>query len=125
MTCERVHSEMPYNVGNISTLRGYQLFENPLWCDDTLSKDGVIFYEEDSTFIGEVSVEMKGNVYVLIVTSSLCVAILSMSCYSLIYKVEAKFGNTFIEVHLCETFPYDRKFFFRVYNPLEGPTLCT
>ncbi|WMV14249.1 hypothetical protein MTR67_007634 [Solanum verrucosum] len=197
MTLEIVHSEMPYNVGSVVTLSGYQLFENPLWCDDTLSKDGNLFYEDDSTFIGEVSVKMKWDAYVLNVTSSLCVPILHMNCASLVYKVEAKLGNNLIEVHLCDTFlyylfayddvstfewstmimeykganrvnkgvldpcswisfpfdpgnelncgislvmlgqddknnleefvgafPYDGKFFLRVYNLLEGPTLC-
>uniref|UniRef100_M1DHX2 Uncharacterized protein n=1 Tax=Solanum tuberosum TaxID=4113 RepID=M1DHX2_SOLTU len=64
MTLESVHSEMPYNVGSVATLSGYQLFENPLWCDDTLSKDGNLFCEDDSTFIGEGSVKMKGDGYV-------------------------------------------------------------
>ncbi|WMV13660.1 hypothetical protein MTR67_007045, partial [Solanum verrucosum] len=197
MTLESVHSEMPYNVGSVATLSGYQLFENPLWCDDTLSKDGNLFCEDDSTFIVEGNVNMKGDAYVLNVTSSLCVPILHMNCASLVYKVEAKLGNNLIEVHLCDTFlyylfayddvstfewstmilehkvanrvnkgvldlcswisflfdpgnelncgiclvmlgqddknnlegfvgafPYDGKFFFRVYNLLEGPTLC-
>jgi len=197
MTLESVHSEMPYNVGSVATLSGYQLFENPLWCDDTLSKDGNLFCEDDSTFIGEGSVKMKGDAYVLNVTSSLCVPILHMNCASLVYKVEAKLGNNLIEVHLCDTFlyylfayddvstfewstmifeakganrvnkgvldpcswisfpfdpgnelncgtclvmlgqddkhnleefvgtfPYDGKFFLRVYNLLEGPMLC-
>ncbi|KAH0669564.1 hypothetical protein KY285_023727 [Solanum tuberosum] len=197
MTLESVHSEMPYNVGSVATLSGYQLFENPLWCDDTLSKEGNLFCEDDSTFIGEGSVKMKGDAYVLNVTSSLCVPILHMNCASLVYKVEAKLGNNLIEVHLCDTFlyylfayddvstfewstmiledkganrvnkgvldpcswisfpfdpgnelncgiclvmlgqddknnlegfvgafPYDGKFFLRVYNLLEGPTLC-
>ncbi|KAH0773700.1 hypothetical protein KY290_010837 [Solanum tuberosum] len=197
MTIESVHSEIPYNVGSVATLSGYQLFENPLWCDDTLSKDGNLFCEDDSTFIGEGSVKMKGDAYVLNVTSSLCVPILHMNCASFINKVEAKLGNNLIEVHLCDTFlyylfayddvstfewstmiledkganrvnkgvldpcswisfpfhpgnelncgiclvmlgqddknnlegfvgafPYDGKFFLRVYNLLEGPTLC-
>uniref|UniRef100_M1DBP2 Uncharacterized protein n=1 Tax=Solanum tuberosum TaxID=4113 RepID=M1DBP2_SOLTU len=97
---------MPYNVGSVATLGCYQLFENPLWCDDTLSKDGNLFCEDDSTFIGESSVTMKEDAYVLIVASSLCVPILHMSCDSLVYKVEAKHGNTLIEVHLCDTFLY-------------------
>ncbi|KAH0744704.1 hypothetical protein KY290_032697 [Solanum tuberosum] len=106
MTLESVHSEMPYNVGTVATLGGYQLFENPLWCDDTLSKDVNLFFEDDSTFIGVGSVKMKWDAYVLIVTSFLCVPILHMSCDSLVYKVEAKLGNTLIEVHLCDTFLY-------------------
>ncbi|KAH0743239.1 hypothetical protein KY290_031232 [Solanum tuberosum] len=197
MTLESVHSEMPYNVGSVATLSDYQLFENPLWCDDTLPKDGNLFCEDDSTFIGEGSVKMKGDAYVLNVTSSLCFPILHMNCASLVYKVEAKLGNNLMEVHLCDTFlyylfayddvstfewstmiledkganrvnkgvldpcswisfpfdpgnelncgiclvmlgqddknnlegfvgafPYDGKFFLRVYNLLEGPTLC-
>jgi len=37
ITHESAHSEMPYNVGSVSTLEGYHLFENLLGCDDTLS----------------------------------------------------------------------------------------
>lgn len=29
------HSGVSYNVESVATLEGYQLFENPLWCDDT------------------------------------------------------------------------------------------
>ncbi|KAH0693142.1 hypothetical protein KY290_023355 [Solanum tuberosum] len=62
--------------------------------------------EDDSTFIGKGSVKMEWDAYELIVTSSLCVPILRMSCDSLVYKVEAKLWNTLTEVHLCDTFSY-------------------
>ncbi|KAH0734902.1 hypothetical protein KY285_010609 [Solanum tuberosum] len=77
-----------------------KLFEKPLWCDDTLYKDGNLFCEDDSTFIGKGGVNMKRDAYVLTVTSSLCVPRPRMSYVSLVSRVESKVGNPFIEVHL-------------------------
>lgn len=64
--------DMPINNDNIQflcdnedvvSLKGYTLIENPLWCDNTLSKNRNLFLEEDSTFNGKVSVQKKGGVY--------------------------------------------------------------
>ncbi|KAH0693076.1 hypothetical protein KY285_020173 [Solanum tuberosum] len=131
-------------------LKGYQVIENPLWYNDTLSKDGTFFLEDDSISIGGVSGQKEEDVCSPMRLSFLCDLILDQDksvnqvkrcvldpCSWISFPFdtgnELNYGTCLVilgqdDKHNLEefvgTFPYDGQFFLRVYNPLEGPTLC-
>lgn len=81
------------NVTSLFDENFVKFFKYPLWCDDTLANDGILFYENDSTFIGKGSVKVEDDAYVFRVTSSLSVPMFQMSHDSLISKVKSWFPN--------------------------------
>lgn len=98
------HRCVSYNVVSIATLKEYQLFENLLWCDDTLFDDENLFLGYDSIFIGGDCVRHNGTVYSIIIHLSWCVSILGQGLNMLESISEPSYDNTLDEIYICDTF---------------------
>ncbi|KAH0773711.1 hypothetical protein KY290_010848 [Solanum tuberosum] len=124
-TCGLNASSLSSDIDRIVIpLEGYQVIENPLWYNDTLSKDGTLVLEDDSTSIGGVSGQKEedcqpGKKCVLDPCSWISFHLMLVDQILLMLGQDDKHNLE----EFVGTFPYDGKFFLRVHNPFEGPTL--
>ncbi|KAH0709420.1 hypothetical protein KY284_010847 [Solanum tuberosum] len=101
-----MHSVVSWQDRIVIPLEGYQVIENTLWYTDTLSKDGTLVLEDDSTYIGGVSGQKEEDVCSPMSLSFLCDLILYQGLNACGSKCDSICGHILDEVHLCNTFLY-------------------
>ncbi|KAH0705883.1 hypothetical protein KY289_010959 [Solanum tuberosum] len=101
-----MHSVVSWQDRIVIPLEGYQVIENTLWYIDTLSKDGTLVLEDDSTSIGGVSGQKEEDVCSPMSLSFLCDLILYQGLNACGSKCDSICGHILDEVHLCNTFIY-------------------
>lgn len=99
-------SGVPYNVGIVASLEGYQIFENPLLCDDILFNGKNLFLEDDSTFIERDGLKKEGEACATIIPLSLCASNHGEVIDVFESTGELSHDNILDKVNLCKTFLY-------------------